>query len=146
MPPRAAQKRKTDDGPYALSGIKRPNGNGGGSSHALYPTREHRERESYTATSMREQEWYDKYGSTAYEKDVTSHTVVNPSSKRRKADPANGAGPAYYQTGMVGNPMIRGEEGPLITVSSSYSRCRQCLIPRFGHCRWIWRHCPPQLC
>jgi hypothetical protein len=122
MPPRAAQKRKADDGPYALSGMKRPNGNGGGNNHALYPTREHRDRDGFavTSTSIREREWHDKYGATAYERETTSHAIGNPSSKRRKADPGNGAGPAYYHTGMVGNPMIRGEEGPLITVRPCY--------------------------
>ena len=119
MPPRAAQKRKADDGPYALSGLKRaPGGNGGSNNNnqALYSTREHRDRDGYAVSGMQEREWYDKYGRTAYEKDFVSHASVNTSNKRRKADPSNGASAAYYQVGMSGNPMIRGEEGPLITV------------------------------
>jgi len=119
MPPRAAQKRKADDGPYALSGLKRPTSNGGSHNQALYSTREQRDRDGFAvSTSIRDREWYEKYGSLgSYEKDVISHASINPSSKRRKADPTNGPGPVYYQTGMVGNPIIRGEEGPLVTVS-----------------------------
>ncbi|KIM21991.1 hypothetical protein M408DRAFT_12269 [Serendipita vermifera MAFF 305830] len=122
MPPRAAQKRKADDGPYALSGLKRATPNNGGSSNngnGLYSTREHRDRDGYGVTSLQEREWYDKYGRMSYEKDMVSHSSINSSNKRRKADPANGTSAAYYQVGMNGNPMIRGEEGPLITIDMS---------------------------
>lgn len=143
MPPRAAQKRKADDGPYALSGLKRAPASNGGSNNnqALYPTREHRDRDGY---GTHEPEWYDKYGRiNAYEKDMVSHTTMNTSNKRRKADPSSGAGAAYYQVGMGGNGMIRGEEGPIITVCPYHLCPCSLLLPA---CRSIWPHSQPLRC
>ncbi|KAG8833887.1 hypothetical protein FRC17_009930 [Serendipita sp. 399] len=116
MPPRASQKRKTDDSPYGLSGIKRiPGGNGSG-SHGNYPVREQRERDGYgPSAASRERDWYDKYGtSSGYDKELLGAPTGSNSHKRRKLDVGNGA----YQP-VANSPITRGEEGPLITFDMS---------------------------
>lgn len=116
MPPRA-QKRKLDDSPYALSGIKRTNLTS--SSNGLYP-REPRDRDAsgYTNAAAlsagRGGDYYDKYsGLSSYERDP-----INPAqaSKRRKVEAAGTNANTYYATG---GGLPRGEEGPQITLDLS---------------------------
>ncbi|KAG8801055.1 hypothetical protein FRB91_010043 [Serendipita sp. 411] len=111
MPPRASQKRKTDDSPYGLSGVKRIPGGNGSAPHGNYSGREQRERDSYGQSAAgRERDWYDKYGTTSgYDKDILGTSASNNSHKRRKLDVGNGA----YQP-VANSPITRGEEGPLI--------------------------------
>lgn len=120
MPPRA-QKRKLDDSPYALSGLKRSNL--ASASNGLYP-REPRERDrdggygsAAAAMTGREREYYDKYsGLSSYERDAIAPAHGN---KRRKVEAAApGPSSAYYATAL--NALPRGEEGPLIMVHSLY--------------------------
>lgn len=140
MPPRAAQKRKQDDGPYALSGLKR---NTGAASHASspYPSREQRERDGYGGTVGRDRDrdyvngsGYDKHGnSSAYEKEMYPYAASGganggAANKRRKIDPGAGnnlGNSAYYTNGTAGVPngLVRGEEGPLLTVCNKLLRC-----------------------
>lgn len=112
MPPRTSQKRKTDDSPYAVSGLKRTNGGNGTNTNALYPGRE--QRDNYptpTANRERDREWYGNTG--AYEKEMLG-LQANGSHKRRKVDTGN-----TYPIGLAGGAMMRGEEGQLVTLDLS---------------------------
>lgn len=135
MPPRA-QKRKLDDSPYALSGIKRTNLTS--SSNGLYP-REPRDRDAsgYTNAAAlsagRGGDYYDKYsGLSSYERDP-----INPAqaSKRRKVEAAGTNANTYYATG---GGLPRGEEGPQITVGIIYLSF---MFTQISFSSWIFRHC-----